>query len=160
MWRSPPSGFEHMHLRPATDLDAPFFWAIRNDPQTITNSWSKRAITEGEHARWWGQTHDTRYVAEGAGGEPVGIVRLTALDDSTCEVHLAVAPGARGLGYSVDMLREATDVAKGLGYELIIARVDAPNTPSLRAFLRAGYDIASPGTLLLERSLKRPHLPL
>lgn len=141
-----------MRLRPALDADSPFFWVVRNDPDTIAHSWSKRGVTAEEHARWWQTTPDARYVAEGLTGD-VGILRLTALDDSTCEVHLAVAPGYRGSGYSTDMLREATVVARSLGYTLIVARVDSDNTPSLRAFLRAGYAVTSPGTLLLQRDL-------
>lgn len=139
-----------MTLRPASDVDAPFFWAVRNDPQTIAHSWSKSGVTATEHARWWGATQDARYVAQCVEGN-VGTLRLTALDDSTCEVHLAVAPEFRGLGYSVEMLREATVMAKKLGYTRIIAHVNADNTPSLRAFLRTGYAVTSPGTLLLER---------
>ena len=105
-----------------------------------------------EHERWWRETQDARYVAESA-GEDVGVLRITRLDETTCEVHLAVAPQFRGEGYSTEMLREGTLEAKRLGYERIVARVDSDNTPSLRAFLRAGYGVTSPGTLLLERTL-------
>ena len=141
-----------MRLRLATDTDADFFLTLRNDPETVRNSWSKREVTPTEHAFWWTLTQDRRYVAESL-GEDVGTLRLTALDDSTCEVHLAVAPQCRGEGYGSEMLREATLECKRLGYARIIARVDAPNTPSLRAFLKAGYAVTSPGTLLLERPL-------
>ncbi len=141
-----------MRLRPATDEDSAFFWTVRNDPETIAHSWSKRGVTETEHTLWWAMTADQRYVAEGL-TEDVGTLRLTALDDSTCEVHLAVAPGYRGMGYSTEMLKEATVVARELGYKRIVARVDSDNTPSLRAFLRANYDVVSPGTLLLQRDL-------
>lgn len=141
-----------MRLRPATDVDSAFFWAVRNDPQTIAHSWSKRGVLAEEHARWWQGTPDWRYVAEGLTGD-VGTLRLTALDDSTCEVHLAVAPEFRGMGYSTEMLKEATVLAREMGYKRIVARVDSDNTPSLRAFVRAGYDVVSPGTLLLQRDL-------
>lgn len=141
-----------MKLRPATDLDQPFFFEIRNDPATVSFSWSKRRVEALEHAKWWTETHDLRYVAEGITGD-VGTLRLTALDDHACEVHLAVAPEFRGMGYSTEMLREATQEARRLGFRRIVARVDAPNTPSLRAFLRTGYDVTSPGTLLLEREI-------
>lgn len=146
MWRRP------LRLRPAIDTDVSYFWTVRNDPETIAHSWSKRGVTAEEHARWWQTTPDARYVAETAEGD-VGTLRLTALDDSTCEVHLAVAPGFRGAGYSTEMLREATVLAREKGYGRIIARVDSDNTPSLRAFLRAGYAVTSPGTLLLQRDL-------
>lgn len=141
-----------MKLRPATDQDAHYFLWVRNDPQSVKFSWSKRSVAFKEHMAWWQTTADRRYVAEGITGD-VGTLRLTALDDHACEVHLAVAPEFRGMGYSTEMLREATQEARRLGYRRIVARVDAPNTPSLRAFLRTGYDVTSPGTLLLEREL-------
>jgi len=75
------------------------------------------------------------------------------VDESTCMVHIAVGKEHRGAGYSTEMLQEATLKARELGFTHMTARVDAPNTASLRAFLRAGYDVTSPGTLLLERDL-------
>ena len=146
MWR------RLLKLRPATDADSPFFWTVRNDPQTISHSWSKREVTAEEHTCWWQTTPDVRYVAETAEGD-VGVIRFTELDETTCEVHLAVAAGYRGAGYSTEMLREATVAGRELGYERIVARVDSDNTPSLRAFLRAGHEVESPGTLLLQRDL-------
>jgi RimJ/RimL family protein N-acetyltransferase len=111
-----------------------------------------------EHARWWKETNDHLLVAEVEVGlgrvlVAVGTVRLTPLDDATCEIHLIVAPEQRGKGFSREMLEAGRAVAKELGYTHLIARVDAPNTKSLRAFLREGYTVSSAGTLFLERDV-------
>lgn len=142
-----------MKLRPATDADKEYFRTLRNDPDAVKFSYTKREVTEDEHDYWWDVTGDVRLVAEGAGGDSVGVVRLTPLDAHTCEVHLTVAADKRGLGHAGEMLRLARKEAAWRGYERLIARVDAPNTASLRAFLRAGYDVVTPGTFMLERGV-------
>jgi RimJ/RimL family protein N-acetyltransferase len=140
--------------------DKDYFRTLRNDPDAVRFSWSKREIRVDEHNRWWEGTQDALFIAEASFSKTlgatrrVGTLRLTELDESTCEVHLAVAREERGKGLSTRMLKESLELADGLGYTRIVARVDTPNTASLRAFFGAGYRITSPGTVLLERGLE------
>lgn len=162
-------------LRWAEPGDKDFFLAVRNDVLSVRFSYSQKPVDPAAHDRWWRETGDALFVAEvkaqeGLGAverwrqvrtrtlpgdtmRPVGTVRLSDVDDATCEVHLALVATERGKGYAAGMLQEAREMAGELGYSRIIARVDSPNTASLRAFLRAGYCVKSPGVLLLEREI-------
>lgn len=141
-----------MNLREAQPYDKQFFLDLRNDPDAVRFSYSRRPVTQDEHDFWWDTTGDYLYVAEALLGA-VGTLRITPVDESTCMVHIAVGREFRGAGYAREMLQEATQEAKRHGFTHMTAHVDSPNTASLRAFLRAGYAVTSPGTLLLERDL-------
>ena len=141
-----------MTLREAQTADKEFFLTLRNDPDAVKYSYSRRPVTQDEHDFWWDTTGDYLYVGVGLLGD-VGTLRLTPVDESTCMVHIVVGKEHRGAGYATEMLREGLGEAKRHGFCHITAHVDAPNTASLRAFLKAGYDVTSPGTLLLERDL-------
>ena len=141
-----------MNLREAGPLDKAFFLNLRNDPDAVRFSYSRRPVTQDEHDFWWDTTGDYLYVGVALMGD-VGTLRITPVDESTCMVHIAVGREFRGAGYAAEMLQEATQEAKRHGFTHMMAHVDSPNTASLRAFLRAGYTITSPGTLLLERDL-------
>ena len=165
-----------MILRNAGFSDRQLFFDLRNDADAVRFSYTKRGVTWYEHNVWWDSTSDQLFVAETRclkrpnkdmldyletdywddknwENRKVGYVRLTPIDESTCELHFAVTPEERGKGWAVEMLAEARTVAADLGYKHIIARVDVPNTPSIRAFLREGYQITSAGTLFLERNV-------
>jgi RimJ/RimL family protein N-acetyltransferase len=141
-----------MILREATALDMKFFFDLRNDPESVRFSYTKRGPSWDEHQAWWFKTDDYCFVAMD-GQTKLGYVRLTPLDDSTCEVHFAIVSEKRGKGWSTFLLSAGRDEAENLGFKHIIARVDAPNTPSIRAFLLEGYQITSAGTLFLERDV-------
>lgn|SRR5690348_3043510 len=143
-----------MKLRDADLSDRQFFFDLRNDPDVIKFSYTRRGVDWDSHVKWWRDTWDHLLVAEEEthqGTQRIGVVRLTPLDDATCEVHFALMAADRGRGWATPMLEEARRVAKELGYSHITAHVDANNTPSLRAFLREGYTVSSPGTVMLER---------
>lgn len=139
-------------LRWAEPGDKDFFLSVRNEELSVKFSYSQKPVDPAVHDRWWRETHDDLLVAK-VGGIRVGTVRLSTIDETTCEVHLALVASERGKGYAAGMLQEARRMAEELGYSRIIARVDSPNTASLRAFLRAGYCVKSPGVLLLEREV-------
>lgn len=139
--------------------DREFFFEVRNDPTTIQYSYSKRAVGWQEHCDWWLKTDDCLYVAEelfelSTVKWKVGVVRLSEVDARTTEIHFALHPKWRGRGLARELLALGREEARKLDYTVILARVDAPNTPSVRSFLRDGYRITSPGTLLLERSVQ------
>jgi RimJ/RimL family protein N-acetyltransferase len=141
-----------MILREATALDMKFFFDLRNDPESVRFSYTKRGPSWKEHQTWWHKTDDHCFVATDFDRD-IGYVRLTPLDDSTCEIHFAIVPEQRGKGWAGFLLERGREEARHLGFTHIIARVDAPNTPSIRAFLREGYQITSAGTLFLERDV-------
>lgn len=59
---------------------------------------------------------------------------------ATAEVSIYVAAEHRGRGLGRSLLREALDMAPGLGIRTVVALVFAHNEPSLRLFRSFGFD--------------------
>jgi RimJ/RimL family protein N-acetyltransferase len=132
-------------LRPATADDADLLLAWRNDPATRAASFSSDEITRDQHVRWLeGKLDDERcalLIVEES-GEPVGQVRLER-DGNTAEVHIALAPAARGRAIGRQALRAAVALVPAtLGVRRVEARVKDDNEASLRTFQAAGFRIA------------------
>lgn len=131
-------------LRHASEGDAALLLRWRNDPVTRAASFSDEAIPLDTHRVWL-----ARRLADPAcamliaerDGEPVAQVRLERVSDGTAEVHVVVAPEARGMGVARDSLRAGTpEGAALLGASAVVARVKEDNAASLRAFRAAGYE--------------------
>ena len=86
---------------------------------------------------------------------PVGQIRLTREPPDAAELHVTVAPEARGRGLGTELIIEAA--ARGLAdptVHRLIAHVKSDNEPSWRAFARAGFELQGrdeAGLLRLER---------
>ncbi len=115
-----------IHLRPATDADAEFFWHLR---QEITP-----ALMWGDHQAWWREEDERRYVAEVA-GRPIGVIRIGAWRI----LSLQVLAAEQGKGYGTAMLTAIKPLARESGLKDLRATVAPDNAASQRAFLRAGY---------------------
>jgi RimJ/RimL family protein N-acetyltransferase len=145
-------------LRPATVRDRDRLLQWRNDFATRQASFDPHEIGPEEHAAWL-----ERKLADGGcrlliaeeDDEPLGQVRVERLDDTRAEVHIVVAPAARGRGHGTQMLRLAAREAAGFGYRSLMARVKADNEVSLRAFRGVGFVESGPrGGAQLELSLR------
>ncbi len=130
-------------LRAATRADAECLLAWRNDPETRRWSRDSREIAFEEHASWLehvlGDDTTQLWIAE-SGGSAIGTVRVGPVEGGTAEVHVALAPEARGQGLGGGVLRQAA--ARALaepGVSLLCAHVKPEHAASLRAFARAGF---------------------
>ncbi len=149
-------------LRVAGREDAEHLRAWRNDPET--RRWSRRSheITSEEHAGWLERVladdSTQLWIAE-SGGRPIGNVRVGPEAQGTAEVHVALAPQARGQGLGGAVLIEAA--ARALAEPrvcLLYAHVKPEHEASLRAFARAGFrraGVDDEGLARLERSPAR-----
>jgi UDP-2,4-diacetamido-2,4,6-trideoxy-beta-L-altropyranose hydrolase len=126
-------------FRPATPDDAPLLRAWRNDPETRRWSFTSNEVRSDEHAAWLRKVladpNRRLLIAFARDGQPVGTVRVDALDAPACELSWTVAPEARGRGLGKEMVRAA---AHGLGGELV-ARIKNGNTASERIAAFAGF---------------------
>jgi RimJ/RimL family protein N-acetyltransferase len=126
--------------------DADLLLEWRNDSATRAASFSSEEIPRQAHLRWLaGKLEDERcalLIVEVA-GVPVGQVRLET-DGDTAEIHIALAPAARGRSVGRQALRLAVAEAPSLlGVSRVTANVKADNEPSLRAFEAAGFRIVT-----------------
>ena len=147
-----------IELRVADEADSGRLLAWRNDPDTRRWSRSQDEVSADEHRRWLERVlsdpGQRLWIAE-ADGVPVGQLRLTREPDDAAELHVTVAPEARGRGLGSEIIIEAA--ARGLAdtaVHRLIAHVKSGNEQSRRAFARAGFELQGrddTGLLQLER---------
>lgn len=127
--------------RPATLADSDSLLAWRNDPATRANSVSADPVKPDAHAVWLAQVLDdpdrVLVIGEDADGTAIGMVRFDLSNDSA-QVSINLAPAARGRSLSAPLLRAAEPWIAGRA-QVLIALIKSTNTPSRRAFERAGY---------------------
>ena len=133
-------------LRPAGLGDSDRLREWRNDPVTRAASRNTAEATPDEHAAWLARRlgdPDTRIFIVEHRGEPSGTVRVDRLAGDRGEIHVSLAPEARGHRLAAPALRAAARRgAAELGLATIEATVREDNVPSLRAFARAGFEPA------------------
>ncbi len=147
-----------IELREARREDAELLLAWRNDPETRRQSRNSSEIGPGEHSSWLeralAQSTTQLWMAE-CEGRPLAHVRVGPRQDRTAEIHVVVAPRARGRGVGVAALTQAA--ARALadpGVTTLHAHVKPENKASLHSFARAGFHSAGAdrdGLLRLER---------
>jgi len=129
-------------LLPAGREHSAFFLACRNDADAVLHSRSHRVIRREEHARWFSARIDdpgTRLRVAAVQGELVGTVRVD-VRGGVGEVGIAVVPTFRGQGYGTALLEALlADVATDPQVVALTASIHEGNTPSMRAFAKAGF---------------------
>ncbi len=75
------------------------------------------------------------------GGEPVGMVGLSAFDeeDTATIAYIGVLPGHRGRGFGRRLLMAATAAARHRGFKQILSDVDVLNIPMRTAMVACGH---------------------
>lgn len=146
-------------LRAAGAEDAARVLAWRNDPETRRWSRTSHEIAPEEHANWLrrvlADASTQLWVAE-CDGRPVGHVRVGPEAEGIAEVHITLAPEARGRGLGAEVLiQTAARALSAPGIGLLRANIKPEHEASLRAFGRAGFQVTGSdgeGLVQLERS--------
>jgi UDP-2,4-diacetamido-2,4,6-trideoxy-beta-L-altropyranose hydrolase len=138
-----PGGETPLRLRAATLDDGRLLLAWRNDRETRRQSFNQAPVPWVSHRAWLtAKLADQRcqlHVAL-AGTAPVGQVRTERLSRSSAEVHIALAPQARGRGLASRVLElVARDARRSLGVALLVAHIRPDNVASVIAFVKAGF---------------------
>ncbi len=136
-------------LRLAREDDKEHLLQWRNDPDTVAACLSGKPVTREEHEAWFAATMadpDTTIFIGEADDEPVGVVRFTPAPEKLgagVELHLNLAPHARGRGIGTELIREAT---RGIfttlpDLQCVWLIVLPDNTAAIRAYEKVGYII-------------------
>jgi RimJ/RimL family protein N-acetyltransferase len=141
-----------MTLRLADLQDSAFLWHWRNDPETRSNSLNPQPITWSTHREWYAkELSDPRsriFILAHEVEGPLAQARYHRGDSAVAEVHVTVAPAARGRGLGARVLRESAPMAlEALDVGAITAMILRDNTRSVRAFERAGYRLTGTSSL-------------
>ena len=134
-----------LKLRAATEHDTEILLEWRNDPTTREMSQNSMPVARESHMTWFHNALSNDkcliFIAEDH-GNAVGMVRLdVALDDTTAEVSINIAPNARNKKLAAPLLHIAKThmAARASGIKMLTARIKISNARSQRAFVRAGY---------------------
>ena len=155
-------------LRPATLADATFLLACRNDPETMQQFIQSRWVSPSEHLRWLKailkNPRRRLFVAEAVTGgyfgpsfcwdlhNRVGTGRLD-WDGETVEFNVTVAPKYRRQGYGKAIIAALVKEAQVWKPKAkMVANIKGKNEASLRAFLGAGFSMATNRIVRLERT--------
>jgi RimJ/RimL family protein N-acetyltransferase len=130
-------------LRPAAADDEARLLAWRNDPIVRASAFNQNRVSVETHRLWFARKLSDPacaiLIAE-EDGQPVGEVRLDRVETDLAEVHIAVAPEARGRGIGGEILSlAARDAQRLLGVTCLRALVKRSNEASLRTFRSAGF---------------------
>ena len=134
----------HLHLRPATDNDAPLLHGWRNHPAVRAVSSTQDPIAFAAHQRWLravlANPARSLFVAQ-VGQLPVGSIRFDRLASGHLEVSVYTDPELQGLGLGERLLAAGE---QGMLSRLpegftVDAQVLPGNTASRRLFQAAGY---------------------
>jgi UDP-2,4-diacetamido-2,4,6-trideoxy-beta-L-altropyranose hydrolase len=137
-----------LRLRPARREDCRLLWEWVNEPEVRASAFSPEPIPWETHRGWFesrAANGSLIFIAIDAEDEPVGQVRFDPSGEGEAEIDLSVAPTHRGRGAGSRMIALGTDrLFRETSVSTVHAFVKPDNTPSLRAFERAGFDRLSP----------------
>lgn len=128
-----------MDIRPATHQDAQLLYKWRVESEEETPWWNGTPITWETHLQWLTPRIDSPLVhiwILQEEGQPVGEMRL----DSNGEATIELVEEKRGQGLGAQALQWLCEQAVSLGHSRVKASIDDQNTPSIRAFEKAGFE--------------------
>lgn len=133
-----------LELRQARYEDAELLFTWANDPHVRAMAFNKEPIPWQSHLSWFSQkrqdTNTDIWICSQF-GKAIGQCRLNSVDNKTGEIHINLNPEFRGIGLSAPMIAKACILsAERHNWKEIRAVVKLSNHPSLRAFIRAGFE--------------------
>ena len=118
----------------------------RNDPVTCQNSFTSAKVSLTSHKKWFEKIllseKSVLLISEKANRQPFGVIRYDQIKKRDWEVHINIAPKARGKGWGQKALK-ASHVWMKRHYSVsrIVAKIKQENVQSIQAFERAGYTV-------------------
>jgi RimJ/RimL family protein N-acetyltransferase len=133
-----------LNIRPATKADSKVLWEWANDQQTREASFNSQQITWKEHIEWFeSKMHDANchlYIITDESSEPIGQIRYDLQTPDTAVVSISLARDMRNRGYGTKaLIFSLRQFSKDVNVQQVIAYIKPQNTPSIRAFEKAGF---------------------
>jgi len=134
---------EKLRLRKACAQDRRLVWEWANDLSTRAASFSSELIVWDTHIQWFNsKLKDPNclfLIAVDETDTPVGQIRFD-FDANKAVVSITTALTYRGRGFGTTIIQRASiKLFQETAVDLIRAYVKPDNTPSIRAFIKAGY---------------------
>lgn len=143
---------EGVILRTAREEDASDIWIWRNHPETRKRSFHSDEIPFAEHLKWFAarmkDADSVIFIAEDRQGRKLGQVRF---DKKGREATISVGlnPDFFGQGIGSILIAKTTSefLDKNREISIVIAEIIEDKIASLKAFLKAGYEVAKEGVV-------------
>ena len=134
-------------IRRAREEDCRPLWEWANDPVVRATAFNPAPIPWESHLRWFdAKLHDPAsaiFVGLDPEGVPFGQVRFDWNDQGVAEIDVNVAQRRRHCGQGGALIRRAVqELLATSAVRSVHARVKPQNQASLRAFEKAGFDLA------------------
>lgn len=139
-----------LSVREATMVDAELLLSWSNDPTTRANSFSSDTIGWDEHRAWLAtrlaDTSKSTLLASDASDQPIGLVRFDRCGPDRAEIGVTLAPVRRGQGLGGALIDAGVRnwYCRNPG-DTVDALIKDDNQASVRAFVDADFDDATPG---------------
>jgi phosphinothricin acetyltransferase len=135
-------------IRLAEPGDAEPLRAIRNDViEHTTAMWTTHLLSPADGQAWLDDnlTRRSAYVAE-AGGQVIGFANWAPWRPKdgyrhTVEDSVYLVPGQQGRGLGTALLRTLITAARQSGAHVMMASIEAANTPSVTLHQRLGFEL-------------------
>ena len=133
-------------LRKADKSDNRDIWLWRNHPQVRCNFFNTKPVPWQEHKKWFSskiKSPSTKIYIAKEGGRKIGVIRFELKNRyATVSVNLNPAFFGRGLGSKIIEIGTDKFYNDTKLRNTIRAEIKKNNTASLKAFEKAGYEIA------------------
>lgn len=134
---------DSLELKKACEKDCRLLWVWANDEDARSASFRSEIIPWEEHVNWFkSKLHDSNciiYIANDAEREPIGQVRLD-VDGEKAVISVSIDRKFRKKRYgSLLILKASKKMFDDSDVETINAYIKQSNEPSVRAFLKAGF---------------------
>lgn len=144
-------GCSRIFLRTVGEHDCRLLWEWVNDGAVRSAAFQSRDIPWQDHAAWFQEKVSDKncvhYIGFDENEEPVGQVRFD-MRGSEAEIDISVARNMRGRGLGARLLKMAVEELVRHRPDMVVhAHVKQENTPSLRAFAKAGFTRAAAGVI-------------
>jgi len=135
---------EQISLRKVRPDDSDLVLQWRNHPETRKHSFQRDLVSAEEHRRWFSKKlKDPKtaiYIVQDAQGRPVGQVRIDRAPDHWGEVSISISHRAKGKGIGTEALKKTVSRCRQHSdLKGLVAHIMPDNTPSMLAFLKAGF---------------------
>jgi len=135
---------KHVYLRRANKDDFERIYEWRNNPWIISLGNSQKKVTKTEHQKWFnmvigGQKRCLLNIIEQAGAA-IGSVRIER-DSEYAVISVYLLKDWTGKGFGVQAIKQACAKAFQIwGIDGIVAKIRSDNKPSIKAFMKAGFE--------------------
>lgn len=150
---------EGIILRTVLEEDVRDIWIWRNHPETRNRSFNSDEIPFADHLKWFAarikDANSVIFIAEDRQGRKLGQARFDK-QGREATISVGLNPDFFGKGIGSIFIAKATSefLNKNREIKIVTAEIIEDKIASLKAFLKAGYEVAKEGVMKKSKRIK------